>query len=136
MNKPIARCRQLGAQWHGRLAHHQRCEQRRQHHHAEQYVSAGPGFVQVAETCGAEPFGKEQGASGGEQRSDSVTGHVACGQRGLALIVGNLQAIGIDSDVLGGRRERDQHGQSDQPRQMLLRVTQAHAHQADHHQRL
>ena len=88
----------------------------------------------VVETGGAEAFGEEQRAGGGQQRGDPVAGHVTGGQRGLAAVFGDFQAIGVDRDVLRRRGEGDDHGDSDQPGQMLLRVAETHPDQAEDHQ--
>ncbi|MNJ71355.1 hypothetical protein D3C77_678910 [compost metagenome] len=92
--------------------------------------------MQVAEPGGTEAFGEEQRTGGGQQRGDPVAGHVAGGEGGLALVIGDFQAVGVDSDILSGRGKGDQHRQGNQPGQMLLRITKAHADQPDHHQHL
>ncbi|MNH22135.1 hypothetical protein D3C79_819780 [compost metagenome] len=92
----------MGAQRHWGFAHQQRRDDRWQHQHTEQHIGAGPGFVQIAETGRAKAFGEEQGTRGGQQRSNPIAGHVAGSEGGLALIVGDFQAVGVDSDVLGG----------------------------------
>ncbi|MNO66665.1 hypothetical protein D3C76_574600 [compost metagenome] len=136
MHQPVARCRQLGAHGHWWFAHDQRGEQGGQHHHPEHHVRAGPGLVQVAEAGRAEPLGEEQGTGRGEQGSHPVAGHVTGCERGLALVVSDFQAVGVDSNVLGSRGESHQYGHGNQPGEVLLRVAQAHADQPDHHQRL
>ncbi|MNC32257.1 hypothetical protein D3C75_806030 [compost metagenome] len=136
MHQPIARCRQLGTHGYGRFAHDQGGEHGGQHHHREHDVGASPGLVQVAEAGGAEPLGEEQGTGRGEQGSHPVAGHVAGCERGLALVVSDFQAVGVDSDVLGGRGEGDQHGQGNQPGQVFLRITKAHADESHYHQNL
>ncbi len=115
MGERVASGLQLSAQRHRRFAHEQRGEQRRDHQYAEQQVGAGPGRVFVAEAGGAKPFGEEQGASGGQQCRDAVAGHVAGGEGGLAGVVGDLQAIGVDGDVLRRRGESHDNGDGDQP---------------------
>ncbi|MNP06743.1 hypothetical protein D3C76_987400 [compost metagenome] len=136
MDQAITRRRQLGTQRHRGFTHDQGGEQRGQHQQGEHDVGAGPGLVQVAEPGGAEPFGEEQRACRGQQGRYPVAGHVAGGEGGLTLVIGNFQAIGIDGDVLGSRGKRHENGHGNQPRQVLLRVAQAHADQPDHHQRL
>ncbi|MNJ70567.1 hypothetical protein D3C77_670400 [compost metagenome] len=92
--------------------------------------------MQVAEAGGTEAFGEEQGTGSGEQGGDAVAGHVAGGQSGLALVIGDFQAVGVDSDVLGSGGKGHQYGQGNQPGQVFLRITKAHPHQPDHHQHL
>ncbi|KAI3478020.1 hypothetical protein L1887_60072 [Cichorium endivia] len=136
MAQAVARGLQLGAQGDRGLAHQQGGDQGRQHHDAEQHVGAGPGLVHVAEAGGAEPLGEEQCPGGGEQGGDPVAGHVARGEGGLALVIGDFQAVGVDGDVLGGGGEGHQHREGDQPGQVLLGIAETHADQADHHQQL
>ncbi|MNG40994.1 hypothetical protein D3C76_1864930 [compost metagenome] len=54
----------------------------------------------VVEAGGAKAFGEVERACGSQQRSDPVTGHVAGGQCGLAVVFGDFQAVGVDRDVL------------------------------------
>ncbi|MNE10148.1 hypothetical protein D3C80_1028490 [compost metagenome] len=136
MHQAITGSRQLRAQRDRRLTHHQGGNHRRQHQHAEQHVGAGPGAMQITEAGRAETLGKEQRASGGQQRGDPITGHVAGSEGGLALIVGDFQAVGVDGDILGGRGKGDQHSQGNQPGQVFLRITKAHADESHYHQNL
>ena len=136
MHETVASGLQLGAQWHIRFTHEEGGEQRRHHQHPEQHIGAGPGRVFIVEASGAKAFGKEQRTGRGQQGGDAITGHVACSQGGLTAVVGDFQAVGIHGDVLRGRREGDDHRNGDQPGQVFLRVTKAHADQSEDHQRL
>ncbi len=136
MRKAIARCRQLGAQRHRRLAHDQRGDQGGQHQQSEQHISAGPRRMLVGKARRAEALGEIQCTRCRQQCSDPVAGHIAGGQGSLLGVLGNFQAIGINGDVLRGGREGDHHSNRDQPREMLLRVAEAHADQAQNHQAL
>ncbi|MCY1179241.1 hypothetical protein D9M73_196310 [compost metagenome] len=100
MHEAVAPGLQLCAQRHGWFAHEQGRQQGRDHQCAEQDVSAGPGRMLVVEAGGAKAFGEVQRACGGQQRSDPVTGHVAGGQGGLAIVFGDFQAVGVYCNVL------------------------------------
>jgi len=136
MHEAIAPGLQLGAQRYIRYAHEQRGQQRRDHQHAEQHIGTGPGRVLIVEAGGAEAFGKEQRTGRGQQGGDAVAGHIAGGQGGLAAVVGDFQAIGVDRDVLGGGSKGHHDGNGDQPGQVFLRVAEPHADQSEDHQRL
>ncbi|MNF84167.1 hypothetical protein D3C84_665170 [compost metagenome] len=136
MHEAVAPGLQLRAQWYRRFAHEEGSQQRRDHQRAEEQVSTGPGRVFVIEAGGAEAFSEEQRAGRGQQRRDSITGHVAGGQGGLSIVFGDFQAIGVNRDILRRRGECDDHRDGDQPGQMFLRVAETHANQAENHQDL
>ncbi|MNF63097.1 hypothetical protein D3C84_447900 [compost metagenome] len=136
VHKAVAAGRQLCAQRYWWFAHQQAGHQRRDHQQAKEDVGTGPGRVFVIETGGAEAFGKEQGACGGQQGSNPIAGHVAGGQCSLVGVVDDFQAVGVDGNVLGGRGKGHHHGNRDQPGQVFLRVAEAHADQAEDHQDL
>ena len=90
----------------------------------------------VAEAGGAETLGKEQCAGGGQQRGDPIARHIAGSQGGLAAVIDDFQAVGVDGDVLGGGSEGHHYGNRDQPGQVFLRIAEAHANQAKNDQHL
>jgi len=75
-------------------------------------------------------------AGGGQQHGHAVAGHVGGGERGLVAVLGDLQAVGVDGDVLGRRGEGHGHGEGNQQGEVVARVAQRHAEQADGDQRL
>ncbi len=109
---------------HRRLADQQAGDQPRQDQQGEQRIGQAPGRLAVVEAGGAEPFGENQRAGAGQQDRRAVAGHVAGSEGGLAAILGDFQAVGVDRDVLGGGGERHQQGQADQPGQVALRIAQ------------
>ena len=90
----------------------------------------------VVEARRTKALGKEQGARRGQQGGHAIAGHVTGGERGLTVVFGDFQAIGIDGNVLGGRSEGHHNRNGNQPGQVFLRVTKAHADQAQNDQRL
>ncbi|MNW13041.1 hypothetical protein D3C71_2108840 [compost metagenome] len=69
----------------------------------------------IVETGGTKAFGEEQGAGGCQQCGDPIAGHIAGGQCCLLGVVGDFQAVGVDGNILGGRRKSHHHGDCDQP---------------------
>ena len=76
------------------------------------------------------PGRNPQGACTRPNHSQSVTGLVHGGQRGLVFEGGRFDPVGVQCNILRGRGQGDKHGTHDQGAQMGLRRGVGHEHQS------
>ena len=94
---------------------------------------AGHGEIRVLPGLGC---GDVKRAGAGDQQRHPVAEHVAGGHRPLQQAVHRLDAVSVDSDVLGGRAECDQQREDRDLLQVRLRVAHGHPCKAQGNQEL
>ena len=106
-----------------RFCHHQRGDHAHQHEAAHDEIGGIPGIVSR----------NDQGTAPGQDHSQPVAQLVGRRHGALQIIGHGLNAPGIDTDVLRGRREGDQQGSQYQQGQLCPRVVAGHQPQPNKH---